>query len=156
MNQKASVPTCGTLQQQLWKTFLTGSLMEAAPDIAYGTFAVGFMAGQAEKVILGACQAFMIRPAPDWWTWAKEAMALTCTHYGMKLYIARDEGELWGCANFSVLQRVHATLKREEKNSPRWHQLRGTLCGIPASILDQNYHQREGYGARCEPCGDAP
>ena len=149
--ETASRLTCGALQQRLWETFLTGSLMEAAPDIAYGTFAVGFMAGQAEKVLLGACKAFMIRPAPDWWAWAKEAMMLVCAHYGMNLYISRDEGELWGCGNFSVLQHVHATLKCEEKNSPGWHQLRGILCGIPASALDQEYHQREGYEQRCEP-----
>lgn len=155
MNQKASAPTCGALYRLFEEQCQTLFFLQpgAIPhgDVRLADRAIGHMRGQAEKVFLGACRALMIRPASDWFTWACEAMLFTCNHYGMQLYIARDEGELWGCANFSVLQHVHATLKREEKDSPAWHLLRGRLCGIPASMLDQEYHQREGYGQRCEP-----
>ena len=149
------MPTCGILYRLFEEQCQTCFFLrpDAIPhgDVRMADRSIGHMRGQAEKVFLGACMAFMIRPGPDWWGWALLAMEFTCEHYGLAHYVSAHEGELWGCQSWLVQQRVHETLLGERKNSPAWHQLRGSLCGIPTAQLDLSYHQRDGYGRRCEP-----
>src|SRR5262245_38851227 len=104
----------------------------------YACFAIGFMAGQAEKVASGACPAFMIRPAPAWWMWTQHAMRLVCRHYGLLVYPVDSEAEVWGCADMEVLANLKRAL-RCERNSEAWHDHRAVLCGIPWSKIDLYY-----------------
>ena len=147
--------TCGMLYRRFEEQCSHREFLHPAAiphgDVRLADRALGHMRGQAEKVYLGACQAFMVRPAPDWWDWALPAMGFVCTHYRLCLYIADNVGELWGCASETILMRVHRVLVGENKDTPGWHQLRGWLCGIPSERLDGNYHDRDGYGERCEP-----
>ena len=148
-------PTCGTLYRLFEEQcpFLAFLHPAAIPhgDVRLADRALGHMRGQAEKVYLGACCAFMIRPASDWFAWAQAAMTYTCEHYGLVLHIARDEGELWGRTADSIAKHAMDALEKEPKNTETWHALRAELCGIPREQLDTEYHQRAGWGTRCEP-----
>ena len=147
-------PTCG----KLFRTFMDAcvTLTCLKPDfIPHGDVrtadrAIGFAMGQAEKVYLGACPAFMIRPAPDWMDWADAAMAVVCGHYGLRLL--RQEGEFWGFREEHI-EDVVRSLQGIEAQSTAWHATRAWLCGIPLEEVDHAYHEREGYHARCEPEG---
>jgi hypothetical protein len=107
------------------------------------------MQGEASKVALGACSAFMVRPAPDWWAWSLEAMTLICGHYGLLVHAHAAQGEIWGVRP-EWQERLSDTLM-QPTNSPAWHRARGMLCGIPPSQIDIHYHERATYGVRCEP-----
>src|SRR5262245_56185185 len=123
--------TCGSLYAALWEKIRLDGILEDAPDKDYALFAMGFMAGQAEKVYSGACQACMIRPAAEWMEWAIEALHLVCDHYGLS-YIVYT-GEIWGYhpKAGAIRQLAYAAI-----NTPEWHSLRAYLCGIPYQQWD--------------------
>ena len=131
------------------------ALLRQCPDdqSAFGCFALGTMSGQAEKVALGACRAFMVRPAPEWLEWTIEAMELICGHYGLRMFTDLPRGEVWGCADTVVLEDVQHCASALEENGHLWHMTRARLCGIPENRVDVQYHERNGYLARCEPKG---
>ena len=119
-------------------------------DILYACYALGRMSGQAEKVSLHACRAFMIRPAPVWLKWALQAMQLIAAdHYGLTVLEHGPLGELWGVhPDWAPLCTTALALPYP---SPQAHQLRGRLCGIPLDAIDHDYHLRQGTGAHSEP-----
>ena len=148
-------PTCGTLYRLFEEQcpsleFLHPSAIPHG-DVRLADRALGHMRGQAEKVYLGACSAFMIRPADDWFGWAVEAMMFTCRHYGLSLSLSTAAGEVWGYADSSLVQYILEAIATEPPTSPIWHHLRGALCGIPCANVDQEYHLRADWGTRCEP-----
>ena len=159
--------TCGQLYHELMTTLfpLLGdasyglhALIHDCPEDppAYAAFALGFIAGQAEKVASGACPAFMIRPAPAWHDWTEQAMELVCGHYGLLLYALRRHGEFWGYLRESIVAPVDlACIATEAPNTPHWHATRARLCGIAPAQVDIAYHLRDGHGRRCEPGEDA-
>ena len=118
-------------------------------DIRVADRALGHMRGQAEKVYLGACRAFMIRPADDWFEWAEQAMQFTCAHYGLICYPSSRLGELWGCRE--GVGPYLAAMERLPRDSTAWHLIRAQLCGIAPAQWDTAYHLRQGHGVRCEP-----
>lgn len=148
--------TCGSLYHALvTQLFPDHPLLDKAPaeQLPFACFALGTMQGQAEKVALGACRMFLIRPAPEWYAWALEAMHYICTHYGLLVIENATPREIWGVhpAWRWVANRAQATLYP----SADAHYLRAQLCGIPPSQIDLHYHERESHGQRCEP-GEAP
>lgn len=148
-------PTCGTLYRLFEEHCQVETFLQPAAipygDIRLADRAIGHMRGQAEKVYLGACQAFMIRPAQDWWDWALMAMEFTCEQYSLAFYRAKDHGEIWGCRTRSIREHLVEVLRDTTRDGVLWHQQRAMLCGIPREAVDVNYHRREGHGARCEP-----
>jgi hypothetical protein len=116
---------------------------------AFAAHALGFMHGQAEKVMSGACRAFMVRPDATWMAWACRGMHLVCQHYGLLQCTDLRNGEIWGCADEQVRRRLQWVLRYGEKNNAAWHIRRAELCGIQA--VDTRYHERSTYGAKCEP-----
>jgi hypothetical protein len=115
----------------------------------FALFSLGSMQGEASKVALGACAAFMVRPAPDWWDWSQQAMQLICDHYGLLLHADPRQGEIWGVRPEWLGPLEHAL--SQPVNGPDWHRERGMLCGIRPSEIDLHYHTRDTYGVRCEP-----
>lgn len=147
--------TCGESFRALATTLLNSPELDAAPDVPFGTYAMGFMAGQAEKVASGACYAFMVRPATDWWAWTLVAMDHICAHYGLTVEMDEQQGEIWGCADACVKKQLAILRATVPINSPVWHSERGRLCGIASSNIDIYYHRRPGHRTRCEP-DDSP
>lgn len=147
------LPTCGELCRTLAESLLKHPLLDAAPDRDFACFAMGFASGQAEKVYNGACPAFMIRPAPDWYAWAWEMMCIVCTHYdlGVVQYVATGEIWAYGYTDGETQEDIHMMLTHLVHNDPRWHEMRARLCGIPKERVDTQYHKRTGYQVRCEP-----
>ena len=150
-----SLQTCGSLYRAFEEAcpslgFLQPSAIPHG-DVRLADRAIGHMRGQAEKVYLGACQAFMIRPAKDWGVWATLAMEYVCGHYGLTMLSSTTHGELWGCASPRIAAHVGHILKTEMPNGAWWHRRRGQLCGVKRQRIDTLYHEREGYGERCEP-----
>lgn len=148
-----TLPTCGELYRSFEEECESWPCLQPA-NIPHGNVrladrAVGHMRGQAEKVYLGACSAFMIRPAEDWWGWSVEAMALVCLHYGLRLYADAESGEVWGCKDEIVVTQLETLRHHVQVNSSLWHGRRAWLCGVEK--VDVYYHKREGYGQRCEP-----
>ena len=154
-------PTCGAQYRALVATLfplssldeteLHALILQCPGKMYFGCFALGSMTGEASKVALGACHAFMIRPAPDWWDWSIEAMQLVCNHYGLLMHVDAAQGELWGVQPAAYPLLCHAL--RHPVQSPRWHVERGLLCGIAAEEIDPAYHLRDTFGVRCEPEG---
>jgi len=124
------------------------TLIATAPDPLIGAYFLGRMSGQAEKVMLRACRAFQIRPAPAWIEWATQSMTHICQHYGLLLCRHDPLGELWGVHPDWVWLWCKAM--DTPYPSPRAHRLRGRLCGIPAHEIDEQYHTRQGTGAHAE------
>ena len=149
-----NAPTCDKLCSLFEAQCQTRAFLQpdAIPhgEVRLADRAIGYMRGQAEKVSLGACRAFMIRPAPEWFAWAAQAMEFTCTHYDLRLLTNETWGELWGYTDNSLVWGTLDTLDTVPQNSLLWHQLRAALCGIPSGQVDPDYHQREGHGGRCE------
>ena len=149
-----TMPTCGELFRSFEEECGSWPCLQPA-NIPYGNVrladrAVGHMRGQAEKVYLGACQAFMIRPAEDWWGWSIEVMALVCLHYDLRLYLPDGEhGEVWGCKDVDTIAQLDMMFRHVPVNSQLWHVIRAQLCGVKK--VDILYHTRAGYGQRCEP-----
>lgn len=146
-------PTCGALYRLFEEHCQTLPFLqpEAIPhqDVRLADRSVGHMRGQAEKVFLGACQAFMIRPAPDWLDWARLAMEYVCGHYGLEMVYGARVGELWGAATPEIGEDISRLLTYAIPNTRLWHGMRAKWCGVKE--VDIAYHTRAEYGKRCEP-----
>lgn len=116
-------------------------------------FSIGMATGQAEKVYLGACLGAMFRPAAEHFSDFRLAILQVAKAYGLH-YQELDAGgpapEMWLLRNEIALS-LFAGLSKEPLNSPRWHKLRGNLCGVPWNETDLKFHERRGYQERCEP-----
>lgn len=108
-------------------------------------FLLGFVAGQCEKVYLGACRAAMFRPAEAAREFVLECILQTAPVYG--LLLERTGDELWVCRDEKVARSV-ALLSDIPRDSPAWHRARGELCGIPFPEIDPEYHLRPSPGSR--------
>lgn len=118
-------------------------------DAEYRAFAVGFAAGQAEKVYLGVCKAAMFRPSRPHFDWFLSDVKTVAANYDLTVTVL-DSGcpetpqEIWiHRADYEV-----GGWFAHELNSAKWHELRAAACGIP--VVDIHYHKRGGYGERCD------
>lgn len=142
-------PTCGELYKKAIGQY---RLSELEREI----FAMGFVAGQAEKVYLGASPAAMFRPSDAFTNRLRGIVDDMCKVYG--LYVVtnhyddprpRESGsvtEFW-------ISRTYKTLSRMQDwpvNSPQWHAHRAMLCGIPIEECDIRFHERPGYLEVCD------
>ena len=141
--------TCGPLYLDALNDF-TGMDEKLIP-----VFAAGFVSGQCEKVYLGACAAAMFRPSKRWYGDLLAIAKRSVDRYGLRLNIFRTSSgtEIWVYATRLVGERLmtlmHAIGSNEE-GSPDWHEIRGELCGVPASRIDLEFHERQGYGEPCD------
>ncbi len=143
--------TCGELYLDVLKRFTD---MDPAK---IELFVPGWVAGQVEMVYSGACAAAMFRPSKEYWGLVVGAICDACVIYGLawdRLGLA-GKGELW------VLNYDHApdtqskwqhvrTMLGSQENTPTWHALRGSLCGIRREDIDILYHERPEFGKRCD------
>lgn len=101
-------------------------------------FAAGFTAGQAEKIHLGVCHGAMFRPAPEHRDLLWHVLTLVCEAYGV--HFTRLEDEFWMGDNSAMAWVEH--LRTVERDSPLWHRIRALICGIPQSMVDEEWHTR--------------
>lgn len=114
-------------------------------------FAIGFAAGQAEKVYLNVCKAAMFRPSKHEIVWYLPAIEEIAKNYGLFLQllnvgtgIEETPYEIW------IYKDVKSMVWSEcEVNSSEWHLGRAIVCGIPMEEIDLGYHLRDGYGEEC-------
>ena len=132
--------TCGVLFKQLLQ-----ELTDMSPEsiVRAGAF---FIAGQAEKVYLGACPAAMSRPSVEYFEEQLENVMKIATLYDLKTVVYPDE--IWICRKEYFVD-VRA-MRRLTLNSPAWHHARARLCGIPLKEVDEKFHLRSGYGERAD------
>lgn len=135
--------TCGTLYYRARKFFTDDDLEKTK------LFSAGFVTGEAEKVHLGACQAAMFRPSADRLDWMAGICGRVCLEYdlGLSTLDTARGRELWiyRASDSFALDRLHQLgemVRSDEVNTPRWHAIRGLLCGVPASELDVEFHKR--------------
>lgn len=112
-------------------------------------FAAGFVSGEAEKVYLGACKAAMFRPSPEYQPMVQSIVFDVSRRYSLKV-AALEPDEIWLLRDADAAQ-LFQNLKEVERDSPMWHWIRGTLCGVPVNEIDAQFHERKGYGERCDP-----
>lgn len=138
--------TCGPLYKEGLESF-TGMDRDKI-----AVFAAGFVSGQAEKIYLGACQAAMFRPAPENYHMVFEIAAEVATRYGLRVEtMDTSRGtEVWLCGSPAVALAIRKLPTLERENTPRWHQSRGLFCGIPEHQIDYQFHERTGFGERCD------
>lgn len=135
-------PTCGPLFAEALAQW-AGS----EPEKIF-LFAAGHVHGQAEKVYLGACAGAMFRPAPEY---REQLRAVVCSAAALYGILVGDLGaEIWLLRDEEAANDL-AFIAEQEENSRKWHLLRGALCGVPFDEIDPAFHERRGYGERCEP-----
>lgn len=123
-------------------------------------FAIGFVCGQAEKVMIHACEAAMCRPSADRAPFLFNVLARVSGLYGLTVHKLEYEQsanlqtretivEYWLCRDARAVRTVES-LESMEINGPAWHVTRASLCGIPTSDVDYRFHERQGFGKRCD------
>lgn len=139
-----SKPTCGPLYLAALKRYARTQSEELL-------FAAGFVYGEAEKIYLGACGAAMFRPSAEMREWLDLIVREAAEHYGLlfrPLNTSRGE-ELWLLRD----QKEDVFFRRlttEPENTVPWHRIRALLCGIPMTECDDHFHERRGFGERCD------
>ena len=106
----------------------------ANQSICEPDFWAGFVAGQAEKVWLGAVPAAMFRPSADERSKRLEQVAVTQAEYGLCVTLLADE--IW----IHQPSYVIGDWQSFERNSLEYHALRAAACGI--ADVDPRYHER--------------
>lgn len=149
--------TCGELYTQI----ITWAL-ERYADNPLAMFACGSIAGQAEKVYLGACLATMVRPAEEYRSLVCEIAGQVARIYGLDYEIITPGGSLevwvirWTSGSRALIGEISRMATQDmhawdARAWTAWHGMRAKLCGVPMEAVDCDYHLREGYGKRCEP-----
>lgn len=100
----------------------------------------GVIVGHAEKLTIGACRAFMLRPNPCDLPLVIKLLAELKELYGLKWLLFMSE--LWASKQDSPLVEWNADWQAEARDSPAWHRKRGRLVGIPDYLIDEEYHKR--------------
>ncbi len=141
MNSK---PTCGVLYSRVRELAMADS--SGFELDAMRLFTYGFVAGQAEKVYLGACKAAMFRVGERWREMFFYVMERILLVYDLSMVF--DGNEIWIC------RHQHAGLVNQmlamQTDSPLWHKARADLCGVPDDEVDVLFHLRQGAGQVCD------
>jgi hypothetical protein len=137
--------TCGPLYKVGLEQF-TGMDPALIP-----VFAAGFVSGEAEKIYLGACRAAMFRPSEEWFKVVFDICLKVGHRYGLQVRILPfNRGrEIWVVRDTEVGDAI-LKMQTVEENSEEWHEIRGRLCGVPGHKIDYQFHEREGFGERCD------
>ena len=126
----------------LFSDIFAKALEECADPDPIHFYALGHALGNAEKVWLGACPAFMIRPKEEHYLDAVKRIETICAAYSLnfrRLTTSRGT-ELWVCStsNLHLVERLYQI----KENSSEWHLVRGLLCGVPIGQIDYSFHER--------------
>ena len=105
-------------------------------------FAAGWIHAQAEKVALGACRGCMFRPSAEHRELVDELALDAAERYGLHFRYYVATGEFWLTSDARGLEIA----MQQPLNSPLWHTLRGSLCGVSMLDIDIKFHERKGYG----------
>ena len=142
--------TCGPLYRGVREQF-TGN-----DPVQNRAFAQGFMAGEAEKVYLGACMAAMFRPTSTiGWQLVEQWAIGICRIYGLVYATIKyvdpsrnDEVvfEVWVCQDLEILKIVRSLTTNHDVNGKSWHMARGVLTGVSANDIDPRFHERQSTG----------
>lgn len=138
--------TCGPLYKEGLEAF-TGMDPEKIR-----IFAAGFVSGQAEKLYLGACQCAMFRPSAEHHAMVLRIAMDVSDRYGLRVeQLQTSRGvEIWLCGSPAAALAIRKLGSYERENTPRWHEIRGLMCGISPHQIDREFHKRTGYGERCD------
>ncbi len=154
--------TCGQLFMEVVDKFC---LKWETHKMQLFSFKLGFLAGLAEKVYMGACPAACIRPKCGEMKMMEQAAREISEIYGLSwgVYHLSDEfsdykggyfgSEIWLFRNDEGRNLAFEHLDGTVKNSPEWHELRGKLCGMSVLEVDLKFHERAGYDKRTESDG---
>lgn len=138
--------TCGPLFQKCLEQAVQ---FETDPTCL---FACGHVTGQAEKIYLGACSAAMFRPSLEFRDSVLKACILCSSVYSLEVSVFEREeitDEIW-LHTANVRDFLGWSMQNVEYNSPNWHWIRGTLCGIPETVIDTEFHLRKGFKETCD------
>ncbi len=157
-------PVCGEIALKQFEKYV-GSDREKIK-----IYAAGFVAGQCEKVYLGACSAAMFRPSADWASGLMELVKPIAADYGLIVaecnYKIRQLGsgaiqpiqEVWVLRDGITESIFREMIVRQMDGLhlmadylDTWHRVRGILCGIPSKEIDTEYHKRSGYAMMANP-----
>lgn len=127
--------TCGELFDAV-----VNQLLQGGPTL---DFYIGFVAGHAEKIHLGAALASVFRPPEEWSARAAHAIGSVCGIYGLyhkRLHTNRGV-EIWIFREHWVGSAITA-MGQINEDEPPWHQMRAWLTGVKPSDVDIRYHER--------------
>jgi hypothetical protein len=136
--------TCGPLYHEALRHYAKTREQELL-------FAAGFVHGAAEKLHLGAAGGAMFRPSGDVEPEVRDIVLHAAMHYGLlhcKLVTTRGV-ELW-LLRKERLPYFETMALATKENSEAWHLFRGRLCGVPYAEIDYRFHERRGFGERCD------
>lgn len=137
--------TCGQLFMDAFNHLTTSESQQIG-------FKMGFLAGLAEKVYMGACPAACIRPNLGELQIMTHAAKAIATVYDLELAtfsIGEDYGiELWMFRTEAEMNKGIKQMSEANINGSFWHSLRAQLCGISPFDVDLNFHERPGCDKR--------
>ena len=129
-------PTCGPLFRKAFDT------LQEIDDSPLHMFSGGHLVGQAEKVWLGACSAFMCRPTEDEFAAFIIRVKIVSGIYGLiwSILDTTKGREIWVYKeNTTPLINI---LRLHNGDNPTGHFIRGILCGVPTCDIDVAFHTR--------------
>ena len=130
---------CGEIYRRLRESLETAKL---------DSFGAGFMAGQAEKIYLGACKAAMFRIQPENRRDVARVISIIADAYSLRCL--EVNGEFWFFRNSITEAQIKDVYYTFDENTAEWHLRRGYLVGIPANEIDLGYHKSTGFGEPCD------
>lgn len=143
--------TCGPLFKQAFE------YAEKESRDVLEFFSWGHLTGQAEKVWLGSCTAFMVRSSnignkeecQEIDARLSARVHVICSIFSLDCRVIKTErgDEYW------VFRRdkwqLLSLLSKLSPDSEAAHFIRGTLCGVPPGELDLKFHERYGDSDGC-------
>lgn len=117
-------------------------------------FYAGFYAGQATKISIGACYGFQGRAEPYYFYEAYSLLKEIAGPFRFWTGLIESEGEIWMLNSHGM--GLFQYMLQQPVNSPKWHLMRGLICGVPAHKIDLEFHIRRGYGKQVKDLQDAP
>lgn len=104
-------------------------------------YAIGFYAGQMEKVVSGACDYCMFRPELKDLEIIEEIIEELTKKFDLDFCLHDNEFWIFKYGNESSLLKM----KEMTVNSDEYHVLRAKMCGITEEDIDPQYHLRDGH-----------
>ena len=126
---------CEIFYKRLLDTFVGPTGTNRSQDMI---FSIGYMAGEVEKIYLGACKGAMFCPPPYDTSWlfdAAKKIARIYSLYARALTFGIRE-EIWILKDPNIALALKAALAYSDKE---FNRLRGQICGIPDEFIDLEF-----------------
>lgn len=107
-----------------------------------------FVMVRRKRFILAHVRRRWFRPNKEHYSLQMEIVLDMARRFNLAVYIIHTAvgDEIWMSRHENIGEI--AEMIRWNENSPEWHTIRGSLCGVPPDELDCEFHTKKGWGER--------